>query len=307
MAGINRSHFLPSPDHEPRELGSRHVGHRAADLGELVRQAWLPRHRRDLAIEARHDRLRHARRRGQPEPGLHPHLRPAELGGGRHVGKHRVTGRAGLRQHAQLAALRDPRAGEPHRHQVDLPGDGVGRRLRAAAIGHVHDVGAGRELEHLDRDVQRPADAAAAVAQLARVGLGVPDQLGQRLRRHVRIDREHRPRRHHQRDRREVLHRIVAIALLQERQHRRFRGGDHQRVAVGRRPVERVGADLGHAARPIVDHDRLAEARAQFVGEQAAHDVDQAAGRRRDDQPDRACRIVLRLRRRRRQCRARRR
>ena len=41
---------------------------------------------------------------------------------------------------------------------------------------------------------------------------------------------------------------------------------------------------------------RLAETRAQFVGEQAAHDVDQAAGRRRDDQPDRARRIVLRLR-----------
>jgi hypothetical protein len=124
----------------------------------------------------------------------------------------------------------------------------------------VHDVGAGGELEHLDRDVQRAADAAAAVAQLARIGLGVGDELAQRLRRHARMHREHRPRAGHQRDRREILDRIVPIALLEERQHRRFRGGDHQRVAVGRRPVERVGADLGHAARPVVDHDRLAEA-----------------------------------------------
>ncbi len=82
-----------------------------------------------------------------------------------------MPARPGLRQDPQLAALGDARAGKPHRHHLDLPRHGVGRGLLAAAIGHVDEVDAGLELEHFDGDVQRAADAAGAVAQLARTAL----------------------------------------------------------------------------------------------------------------------------------------
>ena len=65
--------------------------------------------------------------------------------------------------------------GREHR---DLPADQVGDALADALVGHVHDVEtAGAQLEQLAREVGDRAVASRAIGQLARIGLGVIDQL----------------------------------------------------------------------------------------------------------------------------------
>jgi hypothetical protein len=53
----------------------------------------------------------------------------------------------------------------------------------------MNEISAGRELEHLDRDVQGSADPAAAVAYASRIGLGIGNEFRKRVCRNGRIDR----------------------------------------------------------------------------------------------------------------------
>ena len=52
-----------------------------------------------------------------------------------------------------------------------------------------------------------------------------------------------------------------------------------QRVAVGRRPHDRFGADIAGAPRPVVDDDGLAETLREPLADQTHEDVTGAAGR----------------------------
>ena len=78
---------------------------------------------------------------------------------------------------------KDQLAGLHVRQDVDLVhhlhgvGQQVVERVGAAAVGHVQDVDAGAVLQHLDAQLRRRAEAGRAVGQLARVLLGVLDQL----------------------------------------------------------------------------------------------------------------------------------
>ncbi len=201
--------------------------------------------------------------------------------------------RPGLGQNAQPAAFGHPGARQPHRNHFDLTRYGVVSGLLAAAIGHVDDVDAGLQLEHLDRNVQRAADAVRAVVQLARPGLGVGDEFRQCLRRQLRIDRENRPRGGDQGYRRYVLGRVVRIVPFLERQHREFGGTDHQGEAVGVGADQVLSADLSHGAGAVVDHDRLTEAGTHLLRIEPAEHVDQRARRRGDDEMDRARPIIV--------------
>ena len=68
---------------------------------------------------------------------------------------------------------------------------------------------------------------------------------------------------HDERDRREVLDRVEAELHEVRRDRLRGVGGDEQRVAVGRRLRGHVGGDRVRRAGPVLDHERLAEDRAQ--------------------------------------------
>ena len=74
----------------------------------------------------------------------------------------------------------------------------------------------------------------------------------------------------------------------------RLARNDADGVAVGRGLRAGAGADVERPARPVLDHDRLAEALVQLLGERAHEDVAGAAGARRGDDADRARGIVLR-------------
>ena len=50
---------------------------------------------------------------------------------------------------------------------------------RGAAIGHVHDVHAGFELEHFEQQVGRGAESLRAPDDLAGIGFGIGHNVGQ--------------------------------------------------------------------------------------------------------------------------------
>ena len=97
-------------------------------------------------------------------------------------------------------------------HQLDFAGDQVVDRLRAAAIGHVQDVGAGHRLEQLAAEVAGGAVAAGGHYQLAGILLRVVDQLLHRVHRQLVVHREHVEHPHAVRHQREVLLDVVGHA-----------------------------------------------------------------------------------------------
>src|SRR5262245_34189932 len=62
---------------------------------------------------------------------------------------------------------------------------------RKALIGYVDDVDAGSQLEQFGREVGGIAVAGRSVIELARVRLGVGDELRHRLRRRCGMDDQH--------------------------------------------------------------------------------------------------------------------
>ena len=85
------------------------------------------------------------------------------------------------------------------------------------------------------------------------------------------------------RDRRDVADEIE-IELVVERRVDRVRSRDQEeRVAVGGRTHDRLGADIAAGARPVLDDEWLAEPLRQPLTHQARDDVGRAAGGKADD------------------------
>ena len=179
----------------------------------------------------------------------------------------------------------------------DLPTEERRHRLPGALVRHMHDVDAEAGLERLGGEVMDAADAGGAVVQLARLLLRERHQLLQRVRGHRGMRDQVERRGADQAHRREILERLVGQLGEEMRVDRDLADvGDQQRVAVGRRLH-----DLGHAidaarAAHVLHHDRLAQRIGELAADQARHRVGKSAGRVRHDDPDRARRIVLRVR-----------
>ena len=156
------------------------------------------------------------------------------------------------------------------------------------------------EQKQCARQVARPTDAGRSIGKLARLGLGQRDQLPDRLHRKVGIDDEHIRLRGHLADRREILQQVVRMLVALQGNVDGMTGGDHrQRVAVGGRLGHRVGADGAVTAGAVLHDHRLLPSLAQLLTYRARHDVGAAGRRERDDQVDRArrvirCRVALR-------------
>ena len=129
----------------------------------------------------------------------------------------------------------------------------------------------------------------------SRIVPGVRDDVGQRLERRAGADRQPDRLDRDQRDRDEVLARVVLHLVAQERCDRDRRGGrEHQRVAVGGGAGERRGGDLAARPSPVLGRERLADALLQMVDEHARQHIGGAAGAERHDDPDRRGGIRLR-------------
>jgi hypothetical protein len=100
----------------------------------------------------------------------------------------------------------------------------------------------------------------------------------------------------HARNRIESLDRIVERpALEQSLVDVRLRPTEQDGVAVRRSAGDRNGAERSAAPANVLDHHRAKE-RLELVRQRTADEVIGAAGRKRNDQPDRPRRIALRPR-----------
>jgi hypothetical protein len=98
------------------------------------------------------------------------------------------------------------------------------------------------------------------------------------------------------RHRRDVADEVEAEVRVERRIDGVCRDRQHQRVAVGRRPDDELGADIAGGARPVLDDERLFEPFRQPLRHQPRDDVGRAAGDDGDDQTHRPRRIGLRPR-----------
>ena len=129
---------------------------------------------------------------------------------------------------------------------------------------------------------------------LARIGLGVGDELGNRLGRNRWIHHHDVGHADDARDRRDVADEIEIELVVERRIDRVRRADQEKRVAVGRRAHDRLGGDIAAGARPVLDDELLAEPLRQPLTDQARDDVGRAAGGKADNDAHRPRRIGLR-------------
>ena len=207
----------------------------------------------------------------------------AGLGNRGQVGQGGAALGAGHGQGLELAGL-DLRHGRGQvvEHQVHGAADQVEQRRAGAAVGEVDHEGAGARLEELARQVDRGAVAAGRHVQLARVGLGITDQVGHGidLQRFGlgRVHHQHVGHTGHQRDRREVLDRVIGqLGIERGIDAMRAHGAHQQGVAVGCRLGHLGRADVAASAGLVVDQEGLAKGLAEFGRQRARQDVGGAA------------------------------
>ena len=152
-------------------------------------------------------------RRHQPEPADRLVFRLSGLAHGRDIGKRRRPRVAAHRQRLDRSGL-DERHHPGHRSEIELGvvRHGGGHRRRAALVRHMDGVilDAGERDEHGDGEMAGRAGAAGRVVELARLRLGERDQVGDIGDRQRRVHHQHVLHQREQRDRLEVLDRIVA-------------------------------------------------------------------------------------------------
>jgi hypothetical protein len=128
----------------------------------------------------------------------------------------------------------------------------------------VLELEAGKLAEHHRRQVAARSDAGRRVVELARMRLGVIDQLLHRLDR--RICRHHQDvlGGGHQNDGIEILDRIEAPLRRDSHVDGKRLRTEMQRVPVGGRLRGRGGADIAAGPGPVLHHHRLPQASLSF-------------------------------------------
>ena len=170
---------------------------------------------------------------------------------------------------------------------------GIGRRSQAGKR-HVHHVDISRDVDQRDTQMRRAADAGAAEIELARIGLRMGHQFRHRLQRHLGVDRYRERQLQDAGNESEIIRNLIRERGLHGRQDRQAVGhGPKQRVAVGGRFRDQIGAHLACGAGLVLNIELLIEPLAQLLGDDAPHEIGAAACRKRDHHADRSRRIVL--------------
>jgi hypothetical protein len=146
------------------------------------------------------------------------------------------------------------------------PGQQILDRRRAAAIGHVQQVDLGHVLEELAAQMNRRARARRGERILAGIVARQLDQLRHRLGRHARAHDQQVGQRPQHGDRGEILGGIVRqLGVERRRDGVAGHAVEPDRVAVGRRMGDRIGADIAARAALVLDDELLAGELAQLL------------------------------------------
>ena len=205
------------PDREvvDDQLGERGRRHRRREI-ESLRPELLLRFGRgedavDIGVEARDDLRRRARRRHEPEPRVHLVTLDAQLVQRWHVRQERraLEARDAERLHLAVLDLADHRrrVEEPHRHFAGHHGE---HALRRALVGDVDEIGPGHLAEQHPRQVVAGAAATRRERELAWLRFRFGDHVRRPRSGAARRDDHHVRHAADERDRREVLRRVVA-------------------------------------------------------------------------------------------------
>ena len=177
--------------------------------------------------------------------------------------------------------------------QLHLTRDQPSERGRRRAIRHVLDVETGKLFHIFGGEMLRGANAGAAEIELARIGLGLRDDLLEVLGRKARRRYQNEARRSDHRHHLEVGDRIVAQGLVDRRRDRVCIAHHQRGVAILGRARDRFGGGGAAGADAIFDHHRLAKQLGERLRHDARWDIGAAAGAEADYDPDRLLRPVL--------------
>ena len=175
-------------------------------------------------------------------------------------------------------------------------GEQIGLRLQFAVVRHMEQVDAGHHLEQLAGNMGEVAGAVRGHVDLARIGLGISDELGDGLRRERRRHHHDERRRADIADRRDIADEVEVEIVVQQVAERVRRRDLEQRVAVRRRADHGLGRQIGAGAGLVLGDKLLAEAIRQRLRDQARGNVGRTARRVADDEAHRPRRIIQRRR-----------
>src|SRR5215831_4674343 len=137
-------------------------------------------------------------------------------------------------------------------------------------------------------------NATRCYIDLARIGLGIIDELRNRLGWNRGMNHHDVDRAQQACDRFNITNEIEIKLGIERRVDRVRRRDEKECVAVGGRPYDRLRADIAASAWPVLDNEWLAEALRQPLAHQACEDVGRAASGKGDDHAHRPRRIRLR-------------
>src|SRR5712691_10077247 len=247
-------------------------------------------------VDALDDGFGRARRREQPEPRVELVSGNAARRDRRHPGQERRAAARGDPEEADAIVLREgDRADVRHDHRVRARGEHVVGRVRRGLERDVHHVEfrEAREIRH--REMARAAVAGGGVVELSGIRSCVREELGDGLRGNRRARHEHVALHADVGDAREIADRVIRRVRAEQRRDVVARGGEDERLAVGRRSGHARRADRAARSGAVVDDRRLPERRAELAVEGARQHLARAA---RSERHDDAHHLAARLRRR---------
>ena len=175
-----------------------------------------------------------------------------------------------------------------------MTGDQIGHGLGSTLVGDVQHVGSAHALEQLGRQVRQTAVASGAVADRRGRGLEVLNEFARVVGRHRGVYHQQLGGLGHQRERGEVLERVIRHFGIQ-RSVDAMRGRGHQQgVTIWCRAHRLLGADVGACAGFVVNQYGLLPFLREFLGQRSGDDVGCAAGWKGNNDAHRAVWIVLR-------------
>src|SRR5262245_37137606 len=131
---------------------------------------------------------------------------------------------------------------------------------------------------------------------LTRIGLGVSNELGNRLGWNRWVDHHEKGRTDDASNRRDVAEKNEIEVVVERRVDRRRRVDHEKYVPVRRRLHDCLGGDVGASARPVLGDEWLAEALRKLLADQARDNVGSAAWGVANNKAHRPRRIGLRWR-----------
>jgi len=137
-------------------------------------------------------------------------------------------------------------------------------------------------------------DATRRHAELARIRLGVGDELRNCCGRNRWVHHHDVGRDNNAGDRRDVTDEMEIQFVVERRVDRLCRNDHEQRVAVSGRAHDGLGGNVGPRAGTVLDDEWLADPLRQPLTRESCDDVGCAAGRKANDDPHRPRRIGLR-------------